>query len=366
MSESEKELTVDEVLELMQQADTAMRATLGRMLTPRARREGGQEHREQLRKLLSAASPHHVRDVMLHRMAREKMYVGRSLSFMSSIVAKTEVARLGGPLPGWTLQDKQRSFEFMDLLDIRRPDSTGAVLPFAELDLLPGTVVKPAQGSGSMGCYWVFAENEVVHVKDGKVFTDRESLHKHAFSVLRDKSSATSASRDKWLSEELILSDNEQRQPAVDLKFWTFYGKVAFVSEINRHPEVRWDFWGPDGQRIEAPGGWKITRHEGQGFDPEHLKIVERISTEIPYPFMRIDMLRGDGELVFGELTPRPGSSNVLTREWDRRMGEMWGLAENRLQQDLIKGKAFSAYKLFMDRSRRRRKAAQQAKRSSK
>lgn len=363
MSETEEEFTSEEVLELIERTDTAMQATLSRMLTPSARRAGGAEHREQLNKLLDVASPHHVRDVMLHWMAKEKMFVGRSLSFMNSIVAKTEVARLGGRMPGWALQDKQSSFEFMDLLEIRRPEAPDTTLPFNDLELVPGTVVKPAKGSGSMGCYWIFAEDEIVHVKDGKIFNDRESLQNHAFSVLNDNSSATSASRDKWITEELILSDVEHRQPAIDLKFWTFYGKVAFVSEINRYPETLWDFWSPNGERIDAPGGWQVTRHEGHGFEPEHLKIVERISSQIPYPFMRIDMLRGDGELVFGELTPRPGSSNVLTPEWDRQMGEMWGLAENRLQQDLIKGKQFSAYKLFMDRKLRRRKAAQRARR---
>lgn len=366
MAESVEEMSTEEVLELVARADQAMETKLGQMLTPRARRVGGTEHREQLRQLLDVASAHHVRDVLLHRMRREKMFVGRSLSFMGSLVAKTEISRLGGALPGWSLNNKQQAFEFLDLLDIRRPASPGAPKPFAELTLSPGTVVKPATGSGSMGCYLVYAEDDVVHVKDGKKFTTRDALTTHAFAVLKDKSSATSATKDQWIVEELILRDAEAHQPAIDLKFWTFYGKVAFVSEINRHPTTRWDFWSREGERIQPPGAWKATLHEGQGIRPEHVELVERISLEIPYPFMRIDMLSGEDGLVFGEFTPRPGSANVLTDQWDRRLGEMWGLAENRLQQDLLKGKDFSAYKVLLNRQRQRRKEARAAQRTSK
>ena len=358
MPEPAKDLSTADVLDLVARADQAMEAKLGKMLTPRARRAGGEDHREQLRQLLDAASPHHVRDVMLHRMRAEKLYVGRSLSFMGSIVAKTEVGRLGGKLPGWPLSNKQRAYDFLDILGIRRPATPGKPTPFEELELTAGTVVKPARGSGSLGCYLVYAEDEIVHVKDGKKFSTREGLTDHAFSVLKDRSSATSATTDQWIVEELILHDAAAHLPAIDLKFWTFYGKVAFVSEINRHPTPRWDFWNRSGERIEPPGAWKATLHQGQGIRPEHVELVERLSLEIPYPFMRIDMLHGEDGLVFGEFTPRPGSANVLTDQWDRHLGEMWGLAENRLQQDMLQGKNFAAYNVLMARQKQRRKAA--------
>ncbi|WP_022872423.1 ATP-grasp fold amidoligase family protein [Nesterenkonia alba] len=358
MAAEEDQLTPEELVDLVHHTDEQMRRTLGRMLAPRARREGGEEHIEQLRQLLAVASPHHVKDVMLHRMRQEKLYVGRGLSFMGHIVAKTEVARLGGRLPARSLTDKQPGFEFIDTLGMRRPATDGVSRPFAEVEITPGTVIKPARGSGSKGCYLVFDTDEIFHAKDGKKFTTREDLQTHAYAILRDRSSATSAKKDEWTTEELILSDRETRAPAIDLKFWSFYGEIAFVSEINRYPETRWDFWSPEGERIEAPGGWKVTRHEGLGFTPEDLEIAKKISLAIPYPFMRIDMLRGDGELVFGEFTPRPGSSNVLTPEWDRRMGEMWGLAENRIQQDLLAGKEFTEYKQFMRELKKKRRAA--------
>ncbi len=352
MPQSQALLSAAEVLDLIHRADRAMLRKLGNMLTPKVRREGGEEHREQLRELLAVASPHHVRDVMLHRMRQENMFVGRGLSFMGSIVAKTEVARLGGRIPGWPLSDKRAGFEFIDLLDERRPKTLAQPAPFADLDLKPGAVVKPERGSGSKGCYLVFAEDDIVHVKDGLKFASRDAVEQHSRSILRDRSSATSAKKDMWFMEEMILRDRASRKPAVDLKFWTFYGQVAFVSEINRHPDTRWDFWSAEGDRISPPGAWKATLHEGEGIRSEDLEAVKRISLEIPYPFMRIDMLRGDGELVFGEFTPRPGSSNVLTPEWDRRMGEMWGLAENRIQQDMLEGKKFSTYNEFVANGR--------------
>ncbi|GFZ84616.1 ATP-grasp fold amidoligase family protein [Nesterenkonia alkaliphila] len=358
--------SAQEAIELMRRADQAVQRSLSRMLSPEALQNGGEEHLAQLRELLSVASPRHVRDVQLHRMRKHKLYVGRSLSFMGSIVAKTEVGRLSGSLPGWVLTKKHIGYEFMDILDVRRPETFGPAKPFKDVQLTAGTVIKPSAGSGSKGVYLVFSEDEIFHAKDGEQFADRASLEQHAQAILKDRSSATSAKRDLWKVEELILSDTEHRRPAVDLKFWCFYGKVGFVSEINRHPETRWDFWSPEGERIDAPGRWNAVRYEGAGFDPEHLKLVERISAEIPYPFMRVDMLRGDGELVFGEFTPRPGSSNVFTPEWDRKLGEMWGLAENRLQKDLIKGKEFSAYRVLRQRIQRREKSARASARSKK
>src|SRR5690625_4351812 len=151
MAESTNDLSTADVLELVARADQAMEAKLGKMLTPKARRAGGEEHREQLRQLLAVASPQHGQDVMLHRMRPEDLYVGRSLSFMGSIVAKSEVARLGGKMPGWPLSNKQRAYNFLDILGIRRPATPGKPTPFDELELTPGTVVKPASGSGSLG-----------------------------------------------------------------------------------------------------------------------------------------------------------------------------------------------------------------------
>ncbi|WP_300345379.1 ATP-grasp fold amidoligase family protein [Nesterenkonia sp.] len=364
----DQDLSPQEVIELMHTADDAMRRTLGKMLAPRAMRQGGDEHIDELRKLLAVASPHHVRDIVLHRMRPKKLFVGRGLSFMGAIVAKTEAARLTskGSLPGWILSNKQSAYEFMDILDIRRPRTPDSAKPMSEIELTPGTVIKPTAGSGSKGVYLVFDSDDIFHAKDGRQFSDKSSLERHAQAILKDRSSATSAKRDSWSTEELVLFDRKNRRPAVDLKFWSFYGKIAFITEISRHPETRWDFWSPTGERIEAPGRWKATRYHGVGFEPEHLELVKRISSEIPYPFMRIDMLRGEDELVFGEFTPRPGSSNVFTPEWDRKMGEMWALAEIRLQQDLLKGKDFAAYKVFQERRRRREKAERAAKRRKK
>jgi hypothetical protein len=291
-------------------------------------------------------------------MRQEKMYVGRGLSFMGSIVAKTEVGRLGGRLPGWPLAVTSTGSEFIDLLNVRRPATYTRGVRFADLELTPGTVVKPDRGSGSFGCYLVYAEDDVVHVKDGRTFRDRDDLQRHAMAVLKDRSSVTSATKDRWSVEELILRDKALKKPAVDLKFWTFYGQVAFINEVNQHPETRRDFWSREGERISPPGSWGSPSFEGEGVKPEYVELVERISLEIPYPFMRIDMLHGDGELIFGEFTPRPGGSDYFTPEWDRHLGEMWGLAENRLQQDLLEGKEFAAYSSLIKKSRRKQKNA--------
>jgi hypothetical protein len=51
----------------------------------------------------------------------------------------------------------------------------------------------------------------------------------------------------------------------------------------------------------------------------------------MPHPFMRIDTLLGEDDLVFGEFTPRPGQFHRFNAEW-------------RLREDLLEGKRFDAY----------------------
>jgi hypothetical protein len=85
----------------------------------------------------------------------------------------------------------------------------------------------------------------------------------------------------------------------------------------------------------------------GRGFTPEMLETAERISAEIPAPFLRIDFHSTGSELVFCEFTPTSGSIWSYGRETDQFLGECYLDAEARLLDDLLKGKSFDVYNSF-------------------
>ncbi|PIB49322.1 teichuronopeptide biosynthesis, partial [Pseudomonas sp. 2588-5] len=84
---------------------------------------------------------------------------------------------------------------------------------------------------------------------------------------------------------------------------------------------------------------------EGEGFTKGELELVEKLSAELPVPFMRIDFLKTSKELVFGEFTPKPGNYDEFNQKTDQSLGEMYLEAEYKLIDDLINGKKFSCFK---------------------
>ncbi len=69
----------------------------------------------------------------------------------------------------------------------------------------------------------------------------------------------------------------------------------------------------------------------GLGVTEEEVKMAEQISKKIPAPFIRIDFLRGEDGLVFGEFTPKPGNYDEFDDETDRILGDYFLKAETKL-----------------------------------
>ncbi|MEE6283150.1 ATP-grasp fold amidoligase family protein [Georgenia sunbinii] len=134
-----------------------------------------------------------------------------------------------------------------------------------------------------------------------------------------------------------------------DVKIYAFYGRIAFVL-IRRMP-VHGDT--ALGQlRILAPTGEDLQEVlRGRTSDetvpvPAQLALMldtaAALSLALPVPVVRVDLYAaGDDGVVLGELTPLPGDSHTFTRDWDRRLGEMYDDAEARLQVDLTNGRPF-------------------------
>lgn len=302
----------------------------------------GDSWRRPAQDLLDVAAPDHLTHHLLRRIERQDLKVTRGLSFRSFMVQESESRRLGMRSTSWMLDQKISAYEFIDTLGVRRPLADLNVYKFRRLPRHFPSVVKPVRGTGSRGCYLVYSESEIVHVRDGAQFNSWTDMATHAKQLMGR--GAAQALPDRWFIEELILEDKASRTPAPDLKYFTFYGQVVMVLEVRREMgRSRYSFMLPDNTPIR-PGTWDYEYYEGTGTNLEHLQLVEEISREIPHPFSRIDMLKGEMGLVFGEFTPRPGQFQNFSDDWDRTLGEAWVRAQSRLQNDLLNGKRFDAF----------------------
>lgn len=340
---SSNDARVHRVVEQSRAMDAEMRALLRKVFSGDL--DENVTAREAATELLRVARPHQLQMPMVTKYLKAGLKAQHALSFRGKLVEQSELSALRVRTPNWALNDKSIAYKFIDQLGYARPWSRGRPVGFDDIRPVDRTVVKPANGAGSLGVYLAFGPEKIRHAKDGEMFFSWEKVREHASLLLRN----SRLKKDSWIQEEMILEESNSETAASDLKFYSFYGEVAFVTEVRRtegEPAV-FDFFSPDGDRLKnAPFSWEFPRfREGKGVQEHEVRAVEEISSAIPYPYMRIDMLRGSEGLVFGEFTPRPGSAGRVKPGWDRRLGEAWVLAEHRLRQDLLAGRDFRAFK---------------------
>jgi hypothetical protein len=248
-----------------------------------------------------------------------------------------------GPSPERLLNDKLHAYKFVDLLGVRRPRVISARGRHDELPSdLTNFVIKPVNGKTSRGVYAVFNENLIKQVKTAEVFSGRQALIDH----LRSDLQSGVVKEDRWIIEELIVEDDHPLVAARDLKFYCFYGRVSHVMEITRDPVTRYCFWDVN-SKLKEVGGFAEKLFIGGGFKPNLLRLAERMSSEIPAPFMRIDFHATGSDMVFCEFTPTSGPIWDYEKGTDQLLGDYYLEAEARLLADLLNGKRFDAYNFF-------------------
>lgn len=202
-------------------------------------------------------------------------------------------------------------------------------------------VVKPVFGAQSKNVYGLRL-GEDGSVKD--VFS-RNSYP--SMSAFLNYVAEVTPSSVKWEVEELVLNNDDN--VSYDVKFYSFYGKVVLVLQVARWGKKREDvFFDRTGKRVDA----KVERYFSESggvflplFSEEDISQIEGLSAEIPFPFCRIDFLAGKKGLYFGEFTFNAGGAGGFYDEWDKKLGEEFQLAQNRLMKDLLDSKKFDVYK---------------------
>ncbi|ORB22145.1 ATP-grasp fold amidoligase family protein [Mycolicibacterium monacense] len=330
---------ISEIRSMRTDYDARLKSLLRKSLTPRSIRTGGADRLAELDELVSLADPRHLSHYMMWIIERNSLSSRTGLSFAARMIQQSEARLLGVPQPTWLLDRKDVGYRFIDRLKVRRPLSTEPG-PIHRLRPTYPCCVKPVNSTGRRGVFLVFAEDDIYSVREGITLGSWDEMVAHA-ATLRSTRGAPLTNLP-WIAEELVLEDTATRRPARDLKFYAFYGEVLFVLEVRRQPNLEACYWSRDGQPLRVT--WDDYRFDGEGVTPDQVALVEQISREIPAPFVRIDMLRGERELFFGEFTPRDGNFETYPPEWDRRMGEAWVRAEGRILTDVMAGKRFEAF----------------------
>ncbi len=240
-------------------------------------------------------------------------------------------------LPEWKLDQKVEGLRFAREMGLQTPGLYQANVAIADVIPRKNSVIKPVDDAAMRGVFIIYAENNILELKTGKTFSSRDQLVSHIHWLLKERKLQS----DNWLVEEYIADSNNN--PAVDIKFYTFYGKVGWITEILRRPEVKYHVMDAGGNTILSRYAANET-FAGKGVAIDEIELAEKVSLEIPAPFIRIDFLRSSSGLCFGEFTPRPGIVGGLSGKRDHLYGTFFHQAEARLYKDLLKGKRFDKY----------------------
>lgn len=265
-------------------------------------------------------------------------------SFRASLTQRIRKQQLTGKLPEWFLDDKRTAYDFVSTFGIKVPKIDEQTYTIETLPEREGIVIKPVDAAGARGVYLVHKHDYIFDVRNAKILQSYNELQE----ALQCDLTTGAVDEDAWFIEQLIYENEKQLLPARDLKFYSFYGKVGLILEIVRDPEIRHSWWTRDGKRITT-GKYEATLFAGQGVSESEIEQVENLSSEIPAPFLRIDFLKSESGLVFGEFTPKPGNYDEFDELTDAWLGDYFIEAEGRLINDLLNGKTFTAYKQFVE-----------------
>lgn len=267
-------------------------------------------------------------------------------SFRGSLTMRMRQKQLLGHLPEWKLDDKRQAYKFVEQFGIQIPTINDAEYTVDTIPKREGTVIKPIDGAGARGVYLVHQFNDIIDVKNSIHLNSWDKLNE---SMKKDLQSHA-VEHDSWMIENIIYENEQEKIAARDLKFYCFYGKVGLVLEIIRYPETRQCWWSASMERM-VTGKYDESLFHGLGVTEEELKMVQDLSATIPAPFIRIDFLRSENGLVFGEFTPKPGNYDEFDKPTDQLLGDYFLEAEGRLTEDLIHGKKFAAFENFFGKS---------------
>jgi hypothetical protein len=276
-------------------------------------------------------------------LSEDPIPLRQAASFRGSLNMRIRQMQLTGTLPEWLLDDKQTAYQFMDHLGVRIPKVSGQTYRLEEIPREGGMVIKPVDGAGSRGVYIVYETNDIIDIKRGKHMTSWQEL----INSMKNDVFMGWVRHNAWFFEELIMESKQEKLPASDIKFYCFYGQVGLILEITRVPKPKYCWWTVTGERVRT-GKYDQDLFKGSGVSNAEIDLAKEISLKVPAPFIRIDFLRSEDGLIFGEFTPKPGNYDDFDEPTDKWLGDLFLEAQGNLNNDLLDGKEFKDFKKYM------------------
>ncbi|GAA4686003.1 hypothetical protein GCM10023198_00140 [Promicromonospora umidemergens] len=254
--------------------------------------------------------------------------------------------------PRSRVSDKLFSKALADSLGVRVPAELQVWpdLDRIELGSLPDEfVIKSVGGASSRGVFplrRVAGEYRLISTGD---VTTLDEIRTRIRAYMEQDTARPSYDRIRppFYAEEFVQDLSDSSEIPVDVKVYTFYGRVGQVllRRVARHGErsgVGYRYLGADGNDL----GDVSTGRESDPTIPvpdrfeETIATAERISRATGLAFVRVDLYQTRNGVVFGELTPCPGEPQHYTDDHDLLLGRFWQEAQLRLDADVANGLA--------------------------
>lgn len=240
-------------------------------------------------------------------------------------------------LPEKLLNNRFLAKEFADLLGLKHARIIEVKSNIEDLVPIDNTVLKPSEFSHKIGVFKISNKDSIISIyENNMIITWNEMIE-----IIKTKYVEIGNPNIKWIYEEFI--PNESNCIPNDIKVYSFYGEIAFVLEIQRYPTVKYCYYDSNCNVIKIDL-YKDT-FGGTGINHQLINIAQKVSLQIPTPFVRIDFLKTNSELYLCEFTSTPGSTGFYKKNTDFTLGNYYLNARMRLREDLIMGKQFELYK---------------------
>lgn len=266
-------------------------------------------------------------------------------SYRLQRAAQLGVIRQSKKLPPRVVSVKGKSVRFAEAVGLPVPRSEYP-LKLDEITFDQPSVIKPVHIEGGRWIYALRKESDgrLRELFSDKTYPDEAALRAAIRQALEEKGGK---SRDAWLKEEMIVGSSGSPLDTVDVKMYTFYGKVGLVLQVDRWRGRVYRFFDRAGELVDT-GKYSAAPGVEPVFDQTLIDEAERVSLRIPWPHVRVDFLVSDNDWRFGEFTLRPGMAAGFNDRWDRKLGQMYVKAQARLMEDLIMGKDFNEYRQLL------------------
>jgi hypothetical protein len=308
----------------------------------RAQRDHLRDDRDRLRAQLDDLRD---RDAPAAELTNEQVVPAREVLAQPSFVARTEALRRvrtrsrelwGHADPVWDHNDKAAGARLAGQLGIRVPRQLAPPTLLDELRPPPveRCLLKPISGTASRGV------TPLVRQPDGRWLNLFElGDGPQPWEAIRDQLEQLRAEgriSRRFLVEELLAGPSPTELP-YDYKCLCIGGEVQLVyardvrnERFPRHSGYRyfspaWEDLGPISTPSQLDPSIPPPVHA-----EELLAAAAAVARALPTPFVRVDLYDQPDGVVFGEITPQPGTNLWFGPELDRQLGEAWDDAEAR------------------------------------